>query len=143
MRLSRSTTQWHSLSWSQQRQKRLLDLRSPRISTWPLHLHGIAHTPGETLLPILSPSPHRTAPLIRDQLTLWNSFEQPPHPHSIPVTITIYYQISKLVVYLPCSARADPTTRQFLHCCLCRYPRGKGLPFTDRLFACGAIVLVE
>ena len=37
------------------------------------------HTPGETLLPILSPSPHRTAPLIRDQLTLWNSFEQPPH----------------------------------------------------------------
>ena len=59
------------------------------------------HTPGETLLPILSPSPHRTAPLIRDQLTLWNSFEQPPHPHSIPVTITIYYQISKLVVYLP------------------------------------------
>ena len=50
-----------------------------RISTWPLHLHGIAHTPGETLLPILSPSPHRTAPLIRDQLTLWNSFEQPPH----------------------------------------------------------------
>ena len=101
------------------------------------------HTPGETLLPILSPSPHRTAPLIRDQLTLWNSFEQPPHPHSIPVTITIYYQISKLVVYLPRWARADPTTRQFLHCCLCRYPRGKGLPFTDRLFACGAIVLVE
>ena len=44
MRLSRSTTQWHSLSWSQQQQKRLLDLRSPRISTWPLHLHGIAHT---------------------------------------------------------------------------------------------------
>ena len=59
------------------------------------------HTPGETLLPILSPSPHRTAPLIRDQLTLWNSFEQPPHPRSIPVTITNYYQISKLVVYLP------------------------------------------
>ena len=81
MILSRSTTQWHSLSWSQRRQKRLLDLGSPRISTWPLHLHGIAHThtPGETLLPILSPSPHRTAPLIRDQLTLWNSFEQPPH----------------------------------------------------------------